>query len=64
MIDLRFRPIHQWPGKPNARPKRAQFRAKYLDTLNRLEHELKLLGAREIIVQAGFGLEIHFGGAL
>lgn len=52
MIQLRFVPISQWPGKRNLSPKSSPFRAGYLDTLNLLEEELNKLRAREIVLQA------------
>ncbi len=59
MIDARFRPIEKWPGTrtPSCRRKRATFRATYPKTLDQLEHELHYLRAKEIVIQAGFGLD-------
>ncbi len=54
MIDLRFRPL----AKPPYRSRKASsFKAKWGDTLDKLEKELRYLGARDIIVQAGFELQ-------
>lgn len=59
MIDARFRPIETWPGTRTAsyRRKRAQFRATYAQTLDLLEKELGYLRARDIVIQAGFGVD-------
>lgn len=51
MIDLRFVPI---PRPKNAGIKRAQFRSGYMDTLYMLESELGKLGAKLIVIQAGY----------
>ncbi len=53
MIDLVFRPLKA----PLARTRKSSpFRATWLKTLDLLEKELALLGAKDIIVQAGFEL--------
>jgi hypothetical protein len=59
MIDIRFRRIEKWPGTrtPSYRRRRAQFRSTYSKTLDQLEVELKHLRARDIVIQAGFGLD-------
>lgn len=53
MIDARFVPIAQWPGKQR-NPRPSDFSAKYGDTLNLLERELRAIGAKKIIIQAYF----------
>jgi hypothetical protein len=53
VIDLYFRPLET--PKPRGR-KRSQFKATWLKTLDLLEYELHQLGAKDIIVQAGFEL--------
>jgi hypothetical protein len=59
MIDLRFVPldIKNFPGgarEPNKRRASIVFSSSYSRTLDRLEYELGRLGARDIVVQAGF----------
>lgn len=53
MIDVRFRPLDAPPYRSR---KSASFRAGWNDTLDKLEKELSSLGARDIVVQAGFTL--------
>lgn len=53
MIDARFRPLETPAYRPR---KRAPFRAGWNQTLDLLEAELHHLGAKDIIVQAGFQL--------
>lgn len=55
MIDLRFVPIPR-PAK-GVGIKNAQFRAKYLQTLDLLEAELAKLGAKMVTIQAGYKRE-------
>ncbi len=52
MIDLRFVPLKQWPGEPTKERRNATFRSNYLKTLDLLEHELRKIDAREIVVEA------------
>jgi hypothetical protein len=56
MLNARFVPITQWPGKPTPsyQRKQAQFRANYVQTLDLLEYELGKLHAKEILIQAHF----------
>jgi hypothetical protein len=58
MINLVFRPVDRWPKAPTPPHRRrdAAFRAPYAKTLDLLEHELDMLKARDIIVQAYFTL--------
>lgn len=61
MIDLRFVPldIGAFPGGARLASKRrasSVFHSTYIQTLNRLESELKLLGAIDIVVQAGYAI--------
>lgn len=51
MLDARFMPIEQWPGTPIHAPKRATFRCTYARTQNDLEHELRRLKARDVVIQ-------------
>lgn len=53
MIDARFVPLTQWPGKqrPSYARKRSTFRAKYAARLGMLEKELNHLGAKDIVIQ-------------
>lgn len=53
MIDTRFRPLAQPPYRSR---KRSTFRCGWNDTLDKLETELVKLGAKDIIIQAGFQL--------
>jgi hypothetical protein len=53
MIDLVFRPLAAPPDRPR---RRSQFRSTWIKTLDLLEYELRELGAKDIIVQAGFAL--------
>lgn len=54
-MDVRFRPLDTWP-RPDTKNRRGRyaFRAGWADTLNLLEHELGNLGARGVVIQAGF----------
>lgn len=54
MIDLRFVPLDKWPGEATKGRENARFRAKYSQTLDLLEDELKKIRAKEITVQAFF----------
>lgn len=53
MIDLVFRPLEAPANRPR---KRSQFKATWMKTLDLLEYELAQLGAKDIVVQAGFAL--------
>lgn len=50
-MEYEFRPIVNWPGKPTPRRKRAQFKAGYSATLELLETELRMLAARQVVIQ-------------
>jgi hypothetical protein len=53
VIDLRFHPLTDWPAATTPSYKRrgaGTFRASFSDTLDKLEHELGLLKARDIVV--------------
>ena len=54
MIEARFVPIEKWPGTPRTSRRYAHFRKSYMAQLNALEYELRHLGARDIVIQAGF----------
>jgi hypothetical protein len=56
VIDARFVPIADWPGRatPSCQQKKATFRASYPDTLDLLEKELNHLGAKGVLIQAYF----------
>lgn len=56
MLQARFVPIEQWPGKKRQRhqQKCAAFKASYLQTLDKLESELEKLRASNILIQAYF----------
>jgi hypothetical protein len=51
MLNAQFRPLPQWPGERTGSGKRAHFRTKYEQTLDRLEYELGKLQARDTIIQ-------------
>lgn len=51
MLSFQFRPIDKWPLPPGKR-ENSQFKATWLKTLDLLEHELRHLGAKEIVIQA------------
>lgn len=53
MINLRFVPIEKWPQERTKRRQCSPFSVKYAKLLDDLEDELKKLGARDIVVQAG-----------
>lgn len=59
MIDARFVPITQWPGKatPSTEQRDGRFRASYADTLALLDTELNALTARNITIQAFFHVD-------
>lgn len=47
----RFRPIDQWPGKSTPKRKNAPFRADWRDTLDLIRRELRMLEAKNIVIQ-------------
>lgn len=51
MIDFIFRPVEVWPGVRTARRVESQFKAPWNGTLDKLEYELKRLGARDVVIQ-------------
>lgn len=51
-MDYQFRPLESWPGERTRSRKRSAFRTGWTKTLELLERELKLLGARQIVIQA------------
>lgn len=59
MIDCRFVPVGEWPGKKKAsyNRKSSPYSAGYQDTLDLLEKELRHLAAKEILVQVYFELK-------
>ncbi|KKN74460.1 hypothetical protein LCGC14_0390800 [marine sediment metagenome] len=46
-----FRPIDNWPGERNRRPRSSAFRTKYNQTLELLDKELLMLGVRQVVIQ-------------
>jgi len=51
---MTFRPIHQWPGPmtpAGQRRSRSRFQAAWPSTVQLLEHELRMLDARDIVLQ-------------
>lgn len=59
MIDCRFVPVAEWPGKKtdSYRREKSRFDTAYTKTLDLLERELNFLGAKDILVQAFFRRE-------
>ncbi len=59
MLNARFVPIDQWPGKPTLSGQRqgARFRSNYLSTLDLLESELAKIRAKAILIEAYFTRE-------
>lgn len=53
MIDLRFKPLPDWPNKPTVDRKNGPFRVSYTAALDHLETELSHLGAHDIVVATG-----------
>lgn len=53
MINLRFVPIETWPQERTKFRQSSPFSVKYAKLLDDLEGEVKKLGARDIVVQAG-----------
>lgn len=53
MLNAIFRPLEYWPGKPTppAARRRAAFKASYQKTLDLLEYELKVINAKDILIQ-------------
>lgn len=54
MIDARFQPLQDWPGRKRSSRAYSPFRALYSHTLDLLEKELKYLGGKDIVIEAGF----------
>jgi hypothetical protein len=57
MIDIRFRPLPKWTRKPDSKWRQSQFKTAYNKTLDLLEHELRHLKARNIVIEAGYRLD-------
>jgi hypothetical protein len=59
VIDCRFVPVQEWPGEKTKsyQRKRSPFDSTYSKTLDLLERELRVLNAKEILVQAYFARE-------
>ncbi len=56
MLEVRFRPLDKWPGKQR-RPGPSPFSASHKTTFELLEHELRAIGAKNIVIQAYFGFD-------
>lgn len=54
MLDAKFQPITSWPRRPTRPQKSATYRAKYKQTLDLLERELRAVGAKQITIEAFF----------
>lgn len=56
MIDVRFRPLPKWNRKPDLKYRSSQFKTAYANTLDKLEHELRHLKAKNVVIEAGYEL--------
>ena len=57
VIDARFVPLEQWPGKKTKNRQSSRFKIQYGRLLDELEEELKKLRARDIMIQAEISRE-------
>ena len=57
MIDARFRPLLKWNREPALKFRQSQFKTAYNKTLDALEHEMRHLKARNIVIEAGYRLD-------
>jgi hypothetical protein len=59
MIETKLVPLQVWPGKKTESwaQKRAVFRSTFQQTLDLMDRELRMLGAKEILIQAYCGQE-------
>lgn len=53
-MNMEFRPLSTWPGKPTPpiQRKRSTFKAKYSATMELLDRELRHLGAKDVVIEA------------
>ncbi len=56
MLEARFVPIDCWPQQPTRQRKSSPFYTNYIKTLDDLERELKHLKAKDVLIQAFFGV--------
>lgn len=54
MMDIRFRPISQWPGEMRSDRRRSTFKATFSKTLDLLDRELSYLEVTSLVIEAGF----------
>ena len=57
MLQYVVRPIEQWPGEPTRSRMASPFSAKWSDTLDVLERELRELRAKDVVIQADVELQ-------
>lgn len=50
-MEMRIAPLVSWPGVPTKDRQKSRFDSTYSQTLNLLERELGMLGAREVVIQ-------------
>jgi hypothetical protein len=53
-MNIRFKPVQQWPGDPTRERKQATFKATWNKTLDQLASELEHLRADDVLVQGYF----------
>lgn len=51
MNEITFRPLHRWPREETGHRKPSRFRARWSDTIELLKRELRLLRARNVVIQ-------------
>lgn len=54
MIEARFRPLDEWPQPETKTRQIARFSASWSSTLDLLDRELRFLGAKDVVIEAGF----------
>lgn len=53
-MQMTFRPITTWPGKPTSFSRASNFKSSYAQTLDLLDRELRHLGAKNVVLQGFF----------
>lgn len=51
MSGITYRPIHVWPREETRDRKRSRFRSGWSDTVELLKRELRMIGARNVVIQ-------------
>lgn len=54
MLEARFRPLPKWTESRKLTYARSPFKSPYVKTLDKLESELRILKARDVVIEAGF----------